>query len=279
MTSLVEPRYQVVQQDAVAFLRTLPAESVDLLLTDPAYASLEVHRQIGTTTRLKQSKASSNDWFQVFPNERFPEFFAEVKRVLKRDAHAYVFCDATTMFLLKPMGEAAGLRFWKPLVWDKCRLGLGYHYRARHEFVLFFEKGKRRLNDLGVPDVLAFPRVHHGYPTEKPVELAEVLIKQSTDPGALVVDPFCGSAAFGAAAARLGRHYWASDTCAEATRVARARLEACGALADARHPLELSAPASLPGLVEVDPRQMRLPWNASEPAPPRARQLSLVDGS
>ena len=28
-------------------------------------------------------------------------------------------------------------------------IGMGYHYRARYEFILFFEKGKRRLNDLG----------------------------------------------------------------------------------------------------------------------------------
>ena len=31
---------------------------------------------------------------------------------------------------------------------------MGYHYRARYEFILFFEKGKRRLNDLGVADVI-----------------------------------------------------------------------------------------------------------------------------
>jgi len=35
-----------------------------------------------------------------------------------------------------------------------CTIGMGYHYRARYEFVLFFEKGKRKLNDLGIADVL-----------------------------------------------------------------------------------------------------------------------------
>lgn len=38
---------------------------------DPPYESLEKHRAIGTTTRLKHSKASSNDWFTIFPNARF----------------------------------------------------------------------------------------------------------------------------------------------------------------------------------------------------------------
>ena len=43
--------------DAVDWLRDQPAESLDLLITDPAYESLEKHRAVGTTTRLKHSKA------------------------------------------------------------------------------------------------------------------------------------------------------------------------------------------------------------------------------
>ena len=87
------------------------------------------------------------------------------------------------MFVAKPEAERAGFKFWKPLVWDKSTIGMGYHYRARYEFILFFEKGKRRLNDLGVADVIAVPRIHRGYPAEKPPAVAEVLIKQSSAAG------------------------------------------------------------------------------------------------
>src|ERR1043166_4063212 len=135
--------------DAVEWLRALPAESIDLLVTDPAYESLEKHRAVGTTTRLKHSKGSSNDWFAVFPNARFGELFSEAYRVLRRNTHLYLYCDAETAFIVKPVAEDAGFKFWKPLVWDKKTIGMGYHYRARYEFILFFEKGKRRLNDLG----------------------------------------------------------------------------------------------------------------------------------
>jgi hypothetical protein len=54
------------------------------------------------------------------------------------------------MFVAKPIGEAAGFHFWKPLVWDKKAMGMGYHYRARYEFVLFFEKGKPKLARGGI---------------------------------------------------------------------------------------------------------------------------------
>ena len=220
--------FELSNLDAVAWLRGLPSESVDLVVTDPAYESLEKHRAIGTTTRLKHSKASSNDWFSIFPNERFAELFDEVFRVLRRDTHFYLFCDAETMFVAKPEAERAGFRFWKPLVWDKRTIGMGYHYRARYEFVLFFEKGKRRLNDLGVADVFSVPRVHRGYPAEKPPAVSEILINQSSEVGQLVADPFMGSGSAGVAALKLGRRFIGTDLNPEAVRLAAGRLREFG---------------------------------------------------
>lgn len=364
----MDPRYQLNRGDAVEWLRTLAPASVDLLITDPPYESLEKHRAIGTTTRLKHSKSSSNNWFSIFKNERFPELFSEAFRVLKRDAHFYLYCDPETMFVAKPYAEAAGFKFWKPIIWDKClgpdtlvwtergvvriadiivgdrvaipeggttavratrttraaslrlslsdnttliasrehrfmradgslaetrelssgdalcthrsranrgvtivaieeigeqdlvdisvedrdelfvlangvvthncKIGMGYHYRARYECILFFEKGKRKLNDLGVPDVLQYPRVINGYPAEKPVEVSEVLVRQSSEPGQLVVDPFMGSASVGVAAVKLGRSFAGSDVCDEAVEIAHKRLRELGAVdVDALVPL------------------------------------------
>ena len=93
------PSFELSNLDAVRWLRDQPSESIDLLITDPAYESLEKHRAVGTTTRLKHSKASSNDWFQIFPNARFGELFAEAYRVLRRNTHFYLLCDAETMFV------------------------------------------------------------------------------------------------------------------------------------------------------------------------------------
>jgi site-specific DNA-methyltransferase (adenine-specific) len=218
--------YALFERDAVEWLRGLPDESIDLVVTDPPYESLEKHRAIGTTTRLKHSKSSSNDWFRIFPNARFPELFQEVYRVLARDRHFYLFSDAETMFVAKPIAEVAGFKFWKPLVWDKARLGMGYHYRSRYEFILFFEKGKRRLADLSIPDIIAHPRVHAGYPTEKPAAVSEVLIRQSTVPGELVADPFIGSGSAGVAAVALGRRFVGTDIAPGAVALSAERIRA-----------------------------------------------------
>ena len=237
--------------DAVDWLHRLPDTSVDLIVTDPPYESIEKHRAIGTTTRLKHSKASSNDWFAVFPNTRFFELFAQLHRVLKNNRHFYLFCDQETMFIAKPLAERAGFVFWKPLVWDKMKIGMGYHYRARYEFVLFFEKGKRKLNDLRTPDVIQVPRIHRGYPSEKPVALAEILVRQSTNQDDLVIDPFMGSASTGVAATKLRRRFMGTDTSTEALAVAKQRLLAAG-----------NGPVTL---LSTGPRETRSPTSAAQP--------------
>ena len=143
-------------------------------------------------------------------------------RVLKPDTHFYLFCDAETMFVAKPEAERAGFRFWKPLVWDKRTIGMGYHYRARYEFILFFEKGKRRLNDLGVADVItgaAHPSRLSGRKAASPSPRSSSA--RARRPGDLVADPFMGSGSVGVAAVKLGRRFLGTDLNPEAVRLSR----------------------------------------------------------
>ena len=238
--------YTLHQLDALAFLQTLADGSVDLSIHDPAYESLEKWRKQGTTTRLKNSTMSSNKWFEIFHNDRFPAWLAELYRVHKKNTHLYILCDEETRDVIKPLAVEAGWRFWKSIIWDKLSIGMGYHYRARVEWILFFEKGKRRLNNLGTPDLLEFPEVEGAedwwrpsgpdiikakriksktaYPTEKPPELIEVLVQQSSQPGELVVDTFFGSASTAVAALKHGRRFEGTDLSADAHAYARARL-------------------------------------------------------
>ena len=49
------------------------------------------------------------------------------------------------------------------------------------------------------------------HPTQKPEALLERIIRSSTNPGDLVLDPFCGSATTGVAAIRQGRAFIGID--------------------------------------------------------------------
>lgn len=220
---LIRP-WSLAQEDAVEWLSTLPSDSANCMITDPAYESMELHRARGTTTRLKRSAKSSNDWFDTFTSARFPDFFGEAYRVLAPNSVIRVFCDFETAEQLHPVIRAAGFRTWKPWVWDKVHIGMGYHGRGRYELIMYAEKGKRRLHDLGMADVRAYNRVYGGYPTEKPLGLVEELVLQHTEPGELIIDPFFGSGVTGVAAVQRGRRFKGSDIADEAHAYARARL-------------------------------------------------------
>jgi site-specific DNA-methyltransferase (adenine-specific) len=119
---------------------------------------------------------------------------------------------------------------------------MGYHYRARYECVLLFEKGKRKLHDLGFADILEQKRINGGYPAEKPPEISEILIKNSSETGALVIDPFMGSGSVGVAAVRNGRDFRGNDLCLEAMEITRQRLLDEGGMIGERAVREEAAP-------------------------------------
>lgn len=241
------PTGSIHAMDAVELVKSLPSASVDLVIFDPAYESLEKWRAMGSTTRLKESKGSSNKWFETFPNVRYAELFVELYRVLKKGTHLYMFCDEETRDLVccsySPQTEtklehpavgyqdpppliAAKFKYWKSIIWDKMLAGMGYHYRAQHEFIIMAEKviskGKhRRLNDARPSDVLQYRMLKGNsfYPTEKPYELIKLLVEQSSNPGDTVLDPFCGSGVVGQACRDTGRNYILGDLdIEEATR-------------------------------------------------------------
>ena len=80
-------------------------------------------------------------------------------------------------------------------------------------------------------DVWSIPMVNPlspertGYPTQKPEALLERIVLASSDPGDLVLDPFCGSGTTAVVAQRLGREWVALDSSPEAIEAARSRLE------------------------------------------------------
>lgn len=240
--------------DALSATASLPSKSVDLVITDSAYDTMERHRAVGTTTRLTNSKSSSNEWFPVVDAEYMGNLIREFYRVLLPNTHLYLMCEYHSLRQYEPLVEEAGFTLRKPIIWHKVgkprsvkcpvcgntvqkvpkpgSMGMGYPYRGAYEMILFAEKGKRPpAEDKSVRDVIEMPepeplegsllqvraiRNRDAYPTEKPVELLEILVSQSSNPSDLVLDPFAGSGSTLTAAANKGRQYLGFDVKQEA---------------------------------------------------------------
>lgn len=107
--------------------------------------------------------------------------------------------------------ERAGATIKTPIIWDKTNHTAGDlegDYGSQTEIVLFAHKGRHKLREGRDVNLWRIPRPMFGdHPTPKPVELMGRAIRNSTDIGQLVLDPFMGEGPTGIAATKLGRRF------------------------------------------------------------------------
>ena len=91
-----------------------------------------------------------------------------------------------------------------------------------------------------------------GYATQKPLALMDRIIRAGSNPGDLVLDPFCGCATTIEAAHRLGRRWIGIDIAIHAiTRVSRVRLQDRCGLVEGRDYLITGQPRNLEGAQDL----------------------------
>lgn len=224
----------IVQDDSRLVLQSMDDEIYDCIITDPPYWTLEKWRNVGTTTRLgghhDPNKRDKTKWFPIINYEEWWNAFCRIGDILKNNRHAYIFCDHEVMPIILNWARESDTPFnyAKPLVWDKINQGMGYHWRARHEYIVMLEKGKRRLNNLSLPDVFRCKMIQGKsklWPTQKPLEVIEALLLNSTNEEELVLDPFCGAGTVPLACLKHGRNCDAYDIEKGAVLISRERLE------------------------------------------------------
>ena len=171
----------------------------------------------------------------------------EVHRVLKSTGSLYLHCDHTANAYLRQLldGVFGKLQFRNEIIWSYRTGGLSKRYWPRkHDTIMMYVKSpqykhnpqKERIyyekpffnqqtdeqgriySDVHIRDVwddikplINVSNERTGYPTQKPVALAERIIQASTNPGDIVLDCFAGCAYAGVAAERLGRQWLACD--------------------------------------------------------------------
>ncbi|MFD2609578.1 site-specific DNA-methyltransferase [Deinococcus taklimakanensis] len=135
---------------------------------------------------------------------------------------------------------------------------------------------KRYLSDMpGVPiqDVVTDigPLSPHaqerlGYPTQKPVALLERILSASSNPGDVVLDPFCGCGTTISAAEKLGRQWIGIDVTHLSVSLIKARLKRDFDLVVRKDYEEIGTPKDLPAaqyFAETDPFQFQF-WIVGE---------------
>ncbi len=232
---------KLYQYDAIAFLKTLDKESVDLIFADPPYNIKKA--EWDTFSSQKEYVEWSMLWIK------------EAHRVLKKSGSLYI-CGFSEILADLKWFSSSLFQGCKWLVWFYRNKGnLGNDWARSHESILHFRKSKdfvfnideiripynnhtlkypartqaetsqfsngKKNNYLWTPnplgakpkDVLEIPTISNGawektrHTTQKPVELLRKIILSSSNQESLILDPFGGSGTTYAVAEAYGRKW------------------------------------------------------------------------
>jgi len=223
-------RVSIFKDDAISFLKSLPDSSVDVIITDPAYSGMNQKLKLGSGKIIGKYKDAGKEearWFEEFHDteENYKTFLQECFRVLKNNRHIYIMFDSYSLLTLAPVAREV-FEVKNLLCWDKANIGLGHYFRRRHEFILFASKGKRPLNSKSIPDVWKIKRVTRSdYPTQKPTEVFELMLKGSSEKDFVVCDPFLGSGSSAIAAIKNNCKFLGCDISDKSMTFSKDRIE------------------------------------------------------
>ena len=198
--------------DAVEKL--MDGQKADVIFTDPPYGmSYGGGRAAGSTKKGALVKAHGMIIGDELRGENLIQMIAEALSSAKacaKDGSAFYVCFPwRTYSEFESAMEGVGLEASACIVWDKKSIGLGNsNYRPQHEFI-FYVKGGSWYGDKAQSDVWYLSRGATGkyvHPTQKPVELIERALLNSSKSGDVVHDCFGGSGSTLIAAEKNARY-------------------------------------------------------------------------
>jgi DNA modification methylase len=202
--------------DAVEKL--MDGQKADMVFTDPPYGmSYGGGRARGNHSLNKQGGVVVKAHGMILGDDKTGDDLIQLVRdallsavtVSKSGSASYVCFPWRTYSEFESAMIECGLETSACIVWDKKSIGLGNaNYRPQHEFI-FYCKGGAWYGDKAQSDVWSLSRGATGkyvHPTQKPVELIEIAVTNSSKGGDLVIDVFGGSGSTLIACEKIGRH-------------------------------------------------------------------------
>lgn len=224
--------------DCVELCDTLPAKSIDAVITDPPYGiDIDKTKKLDVRIGIYEDKAG------LYKNT-MEALIRKLDRVLKDDSVAVIFCASEWAQFVKDLLRSIGflvpesIAYWvKPIGQTnqphKC-------LASCCEYIVYGLRGNATIQKQGRTNVFQYQSVTPSnkiHPVQKPLNLMEDILETFTLPGFTVLDPFAGAATTLIAALKRGcfpigfeldEHYYA----AALDRLSRAIAYKDGGMAD-----------------------------------------------
>lgn len=196
---------QIIQGDCLEVLKTIPDETLDLVLTDPPYGDGVAYGRKDKTILTNEDETINYKFLDmVYPK-------------LKQDKVCYLFSNWKFEQKIRNYIEQENIKrggvYFKIrmlLIIVKNNIGMGYGFRNQYEVCLVLEKGnpKYKCNDFS--NVMLMKHINHTdetHPHTKHIDVLDKMIRHSTEEGDLVFDGFLGSGSTIEACIKSKRNY------------------------------------------------------------------------
>jgi adenine-specific DNA-methyltransferase len=189
---------RIIAGDCVRVMLEMPAESVDLVVTDPPYLARYQSRDGRRVAN--DDPSTGSEWLSAS--------FEQIYRVLKPDRFCVSFYGWHQADRFLRAWRRAGFRPVGHLVWVKDYHSNERFLRYSHEAAYLLAKGDPPKPAIALRDVLEWQYTGDElHPTQKPLMAMLPLIMAYSALGDIVLDPFVGSGTTAVAAQALGRRF------------------------------------------------------------------------
>ena len=204
---------QIILWDCYRVLKQIPADTVDLVVSDPPYEFVSKTPQgwgFMTHEKTKHFESINDSFGMTFDPDKY---LKGCRRILKK-FNGYFFTNKNLLMKYIAFAEKHGYK-WDLLIWIKpnpvpCFNG---HFMTDKEYCIFIrEKGSCFNSKEDYKNYFTYFEEYAGgkkklHPTIKPLEFIEKMIRVSSREGDLVFDGFAGSGTTGVACKNLGMDY------------------------------------------------------------------------
>jgi modification methylase len=234
-------------------LATFPEESVDLVFADPPY-NLQLGGELWRPNQTKVD-AADDQWDQFASLADYDTFtrdwLAACRRVMKPDAALWVIGSYHNIFRVGSILQDLGFWILNDVVWIKSNPTpnmKGTRFCNAHETLIWAAKSQEsrytfqyralkaanedkqmRSDWWELPICSGGERIQvngeKAHSTQKPEALLHRILMSTSNPGDLILDPFCGTGTTAAVAKRLGRRYLTMDQDASYVALAQNRVD------------------------------------------------------
>jgi len=256
--------YKLHKGDCLPFLQSLPAGSVDAVITDPPYSSGGAFRSDranstaskylgshGVTTKAQTLPEVLGDSRDALGWAFWSTLWATAcYEVVKEGGTFMLFSDWRQLPNATNVIQAAGFVWRGIAVWDKGGTSRPMSGRFSHqaEYIVWGTKGAlawdfEKPAHRGVFTSNVVPSNDRNHQTEKPIDVMSWLLG-ITEEGETVLDPFMGSGTTGVACMKLGRKFIGCEMSGEYFETAERRISQAAqqpALFPARNPTKRAA--------------------------------------